>query len=136
MKSRLIQSKKEAVEGRNRITSNPESLAAQLRDNPTVEPPYTFTQISVISMQLEILRIHQNARKETKEIYNLGHDTERVEEENWIIRWMLWHVFRYRDNRNRNRRTISLHDASDDERSRGSASTTSVPTISTSTCQI
>ena len=40
-------------------------------------------------------------------MYDLGRDTDRVEEENWVIRWMLWHVFRYRDSRNRNRRTTS-----------------------------
>ncbi|KAI7689877.1 hypothetical protein KC353_g19395, partial [Hortaea werneckii] len=44
------------------------------------------------------------ARPETRQVYDLGRDLERVEEENWVIRWMLWHVFRYRDNRNRNRK--------------------------------
>lgn len=38
-------------------------------------------------------------------MYQLGRDTDGVEEENWIIRWLLWHAFRYRDQRNnRNRR--------------------------------
>jgi hypothetical protein len=40
-------------------------------------------------------------------VYDLGRDTARVEEENWVIRWMLWHVFRYRDSRNKNRRPTS-----------------------------
>lgn len=34
----------------------------------------------------------------------MGRDTQGLEEENWVIRWLLWHVFRYRDNRNKNRR--------------------------------
>lgn len=32
-------------------------------------------------------------------MYELGHDTEPIEAENWIIRWMLWHVERNRTNR-------------------------------------
>ncbi|KAH9839598.1 hypothetical protein Tdes44962_MAKER08053 [Teratosphaeria destructans] len=53
------------------------------------------------------MRIYHLARPLTRQVYDLGRDTERVEEENWVIRWMLWHVFRYRDNRNRNRRGTS-----------------------------
>lgn len=124
-------SKEEAVEGRRRMTASPESLAPQFRDDPKVEPPYSNAQISESAIHQEIIRIYQNARRETKEIYDLGRDIERVEEENWIIRWMLWHVFRYRDNRNRNRRAASPHDGSDPGSSRSPGPTTSAPTTCT-----
>ena len=109
------------------MTASPESLAPQYRDDPKVEPPYSNAQISESAIHREIIRIYQNARRETKEIYDLGRDTERVEEENWIIRWMLWHVFRYRDNRNRNRRAPSPNDPSDPGSSTSPGPSTSAP---------
>ena len=54
-------------------------------------------------MHRETLYIYQTARPETKACYALGHYVEGGTEENWIIKWFLWHVFRYRDNRNRGR---------------------------------
>ncbi|KAK3724739.1 hypothetical protein LTR37_000787 [Vermiconidia calcicola] len=102
--------KEEAVEGRRRMTLTPESLAPQFRDDPSIEPPYSSAQISETAIHREILRIYQYARRETRPVYDLGRDTEGIEEENWVIRWMLWHVFRYRDNRNKNRRALSPAD--------------------------
>ncbi|KXS97914.1 hypothetical protein AC578_4373 [Pseudocercospora eumusae] len=99
--------KEEAVEGRRRMTESQDVLVPSLRGNSSVEPPYSNAQISETVTHREILRIYRLARPETKVVYDLGRDTDRVEEENWVIRWMLWHVFRYRDSRNRNRRHIS-----------------------------
>ena len=92
------------------MTATPDSLAPQFRDDPTVEPPYSNAQISETAIHREILRIYQSARRETKVIYDLSRDTDRVKEENWVIRWMLWHVFRYRDHRNKNRHAASPSD--------------------------
>jgi hypothetical protein len=78
-----------------------------------VEPPYSSSQISETAIHREILRIYQTSRRETRPVYDLGRDTAGIEEENWVIRWMLWHVFRYRDNRNKNRRTASPGDEPD-----------------------
>lgn len=89
------------------MTATPDSLAPQFRDDPSVEPPYSSSQISETAIHREILRIYAQARRETRVVYDLGRDTAGIEEENWVIRWMLWHVFRYRDNRNKNRRTTS-----------------------------
>lgn len=89
------------------MTASPDSLAPQFRNDPTVEPPYSNAQISETAILREIVHIYRTARRETRVIYDLGRDTDRIEEENWVIRWMLWHVFRYRDNRNRNRRATS-----------------------------
>lgn len=89
------------------MTESQDVLVPSLRNNSSVEPPYSNAQISETVTHREILRIYRMARPETKVVYDLGRDTDRVEEENWVIRWMLWHVFRYRDSRNRNRRHIS-----------------------------
>ena len=78
------------------MRSNRDAVNPQLRNNRAVEPPYTFAQISDIAINREVLRIYDNACKETRMVYDLGHDTKGVEIENWVIRWMLWHVFRYR----------------------------------------
>ena len=93
------------MEGRRRLTEDQDALQARMRN--ATEPPYSHAHVTETAIHREILRIYHYARPETKGVYDLGRDTERVEEENWIIRWMLWHVFRYRDNRNRNRRVPS-----------------------------
>lgn len=82
------------------MTADREALSATLKDNPTVEPPYTFSQLDEAAVNKEIVYIFHNARPETKIMYSLGHDRNGDHEENWIIRWLLWHVFRYRDDRN------------------------------------
>lgn len=97
----------EAVEARRRMTEDQEALLPELRGNSGVEPPYSHAHVSETAIHREILRIYNRARPETRQVYDLGRDTERVEEENWVIRWMLWHVFRYRDNRNKTRRPTS-----------------------------
>ncbi|KAK4958914.1 hypothetical protein LTR10_003711 [Elasticomyces elasticus] len=106
--------KEEAVEARRRLTENREALLVELRHSG-LEPPFSHAHISETFIHREILQIYYNARAETRAIYDLGHDRERVEEENWVIRWMLWHVFRYRDNRNRNRRGPSSGSPGDDD---------------------
>ncbi|KYG48386.1 hypothetical protein M433DRAFT_35274, partial [Acidomyces richmondensis BFW] len=64
--------------------------------NSGIEPPYSHAHVTETAIHREIIRIYQLARRETQAVYDLGRDIERVEEENWVIRWMLWHVFRYR----------------------------------------
>lgn len=115
--------KEEAVEGRRRLTEDRTALLPELR-NSGIEPPYSHAHVTETAIHREIIRIYQLARRETQAVYDLGRDIERVEEENWVIRWMLWHVFRYRDNRNRNRRATSSggsHD-NDDDTDEGSSS--------------
>ncbi|KAG9684765.1 hypothetical protein KCU95_g11179, partial [Aureobasidium melanogenum] len=83
--------KNEAIQGRERILSSPNSLLPQLRDDPnaSIQPPYSNVQICESAVHNEILRIYRESSPETKFIYEKGHDTESFNEENWIIRWML-----------------------------------------------
>jgi len=76
------------VAGRRRVTDNPLSLAPHFRNDPTIAPPFSNSQISETAIHREILNIYRTARPETKAVYDLGRDTERVEEENWVIRWL------------------------------------------------
>ena len=77
-----------------------------LRDGSeqSAQPPFSNAQLNETATHREILNIYQHARPETRMFYDMGCDTDGLEEENWVIRWLLWHVFRYRDNRNKNRR--------------------------------
>lgn len=80
-----------------------------LRDDSSqnAQLPPGNAQINETSTHNQILEIYRGASPKTKEQYDKGHDTDGLEEENWVIRWLLWHVFRYRDNRNKNRRQAS-----------------------------
>ncbi|KAK3067234.1 hypothetical protein LTR53_016008, partial [Teratosphaeriaceae sp. CCFEE 6253] len=131
--------KEEAVEARRRLTANRDALVQDLR-NTGIEPPFSHAHISETYIHREILRIYNEASRETRIIYALGHDVghegQRIEEENWVIRWMLWHVFRYRDNRNRNRRAPSSSspgddDDDDDDDESGDGSATAGPSAKT-----
>lgn len=78
----------EAVEGWSRISANRKALIPQLRDDPDIEPPYTFGQIDEEAVHEEVMYIFENARKDTKIMYQLGKDYDGDIEENWIIRWL------------------------------------------------
>lgn len=89
------------------MTEDQEALLPALKSGVRIEPPYSHAHVSEKAIHREILRIYHYAGPDTRRVYDLGHDTDRVDEENWVIRWMLWHVFRYRDNRNKSRRPSS-----------------------------
>lgn len=72
--------KLEAAEGRRRLLESQTSDTAQIHE---------------AAWQREMLRIFEEARPETKAVYQFGHDTaDNDVVDNWIIRWLLWHVFR------------------------------------------
>ncbi|KAK4553090.1 hypothetical protein LTR86_009817 [Recurvomyces mirabilis] len=106
--------KEEAVDARRRLTANRAALVPALV-NTGVEPPYSHAQVSETALHREILNVYRSARRETRAVYDLGHDMDRIEQENWVIRWMLWHVFRYRDNRNRNRKGNAAGNGDDED---------------------
>lgn len=91
----------EAAAGRERTCKFKENLTPQSRK---CDPPYSANQISETAKHREVQQIFSQASPETRPIYEWGLIMESNGAwDNWIIRWCLWHVFRYRDDRNRNR---------------------------------
>ncbi|KXT16160.1 hypothetical protein AC579_894 [Pseudocercospora musae] len=89
----------EASEGRRRIIA---ILAAHKQQSEGVTI-YSTSQIDESIMDAEVRHIYENAQAVTRPLYELGQDSAQPENPNWIIRWMLWHVFRYRDGRQKTR---------------------------------
>lgn len=86
----------EAAEGRKRLLEGQQSSTAQIHE---------------VAWQSEVMRIYNQAQPQTLAVYRFGHDVADPQNpDNWIIRWMLWHVFRYRDYRNKNRPDKSPRD--------------------------
>ncbi|OQO11230.1 hypothetical protein B0A48_05486 [Cryoendolithus antarcticus] len=115
-----IAMKDEAAEGWKRLQATADTLSPGMREDGSVQHSETATH-------REILRIYHLARPETKAVYHLGLDeTGSVEVENWIIRWMLWHVGRYRNSRSNVRTEGSPNESS-------SSNSGEVPTLATTT---
>lgn len=78
-------------------------------------------------MDAEVHRIYRNAEL-TKPLYNLAVDPLHPDKPNWIIRWMLWHIFRYRDGRQstKNRRSPSIDSPEADDNEVSSTSTSAL----------
>ncbi|KAF1991902.1 hypothetical protein K402DRAFT_295513, partial [Aulographum hederae CBS 113979] len=91
--------KEEAALGRDRTTRNRDNLTPACRQE-NASPPYSSSQISETAKHREVITIYQNASPLTKPFYDLGCFQEGGNWDNWVIRWLLWHVFRYRDDRN------------------------------------
>lgn len=91
----------EAAEGRKRLLEGQVSSTAQIHEG---------------AWQREVLRIYDDAQAQTRAVYQFGHDTADPQApDNWIIRWMLWHVFRYRDYRNKQQRSANDAGSGDDD---------------------
>lgn len=91
----------EAAAGYRRICDNRAALLWKLRDDVAMQPPFTFCQIREEALLTEIRYIYDSATPRTKVVYDLAGRSEGTEpHDNWVIRWLLWHAFRYRDSRN------------------------------------
>lgn len=91
----------EAAEGRRRLLESQASSTAQIHET---------------AWQNEVLRIYNDAQPQTRAVYQFGHDiADPQAPDNWIIRWMLWHVFRYRDYRNKQQRSGNDAGSGDDD---------------------
>jgi hypothetical protein len=93
----------EAARGRERTCQDPNNLTPQARASTSLTHPYSSNMITETALHREVLNIYYTASARTKPWYDYGRFWEGTNEENWIIRWCLWHVFRYRDERNRHR---------------------------------
>ncbi|KAF1829789.1 hypothetical protein BDW02DRAFT_610376, partial [Decorospora gaudefroyi] len=97
----------EAEAARDTLSANRSNLTAQSRLGPTLQAPYRWDEISETAKHLQILATVRNGGPETRPYYYMGrYITGAKNEENWVARWYLWHSFRYRDNRPRDRTPV------------------------------
>lgn len=85
-------SQEEAKAAMQRLSENPDSLDSSII-GAAVKPPYSVNQMSEAAFQREVETIYRTACKQTRGIYNL---TQADNGQNWVIRWMLWHVLQAR----------------------------------------
>jgi len=90
----------EAGAGRERLSSDPNNLYSSNRSDPKIQPPYSADNMTETAMHREVMNIWTLASPETRRYYNFGGIQNAANTDNWVIRWCLWHAFRYRDNRN------------------------------------
>ncbi|KAF2099518.1 hypothetical protein NA57DRAFT_75018 [Rhizodiscina lignyota] len=92
--------KDEASEARKRLSGDRSNLNAEARDDSKVQPPYSSSHMTEMSLYNQVMTIWHSASPETKRVYDYGRAHAQGNVDNWIIRWVLWHVFRYRHTRN------------------------------------
>ncbi|KAF2248005.1 hypothetical protein BU26DRAFT_595821 [Trematosphaeria pertusa] len=88
----------EATRGRDRLSQDFGSLTLESQRNRYIQTPYKWDELSETAKHKEIRSIVGAAGAYTQPYYMMG-EYGRVEKENWVARWYLWHSFRYRDNR-------------------------------------
>jgi hypothetical protein len=87
------------------------NLTDEAQKDPTLTKPYAVHMLSEEAQYKEVQNIFATASPDTRAVYELGQYNDGLGPfgdrqgllDNWIIRWCLWHVFRYRDDRNRHR---------------------------------
>ena len=89
------------------MSRDPANLTTYSKADPSVKKPYKWDELSETAKHGEILRIASMASVHTKPYYELGRYSTQVNEENWVVRWYLWHSFRYRDNRDNRARAVA-----------------------------
>ena len=79
-------------------------------------PPFSANQFSETAFVNAINTIVRNASPQTCDLYQQGATTTP----NWVARWILYHVCRYRDGRNKKAaRSKNFHDDDDDKIAEG-----------------
>ncbi|KAF2754750.1 hypothetical protein EJ05DRAFT_513680 [Pseudovirgaria hyperparasitica] len=61
----------------------------------------TWDSIPETDKYNQIAIIFERSDPYVRYYYQIGAYEDGPNKENWVIRWLLWHSFRYRDNRNR-----------------------------------
>ncbi|KAF1936144.1 hypothetical protein EJ02DRAFT_448217 [Clathrospora elynae] len=97
----------EAEIARDSLSKNPLNLTDHSKADSSVFEPYRWDEISETAKHSQILTTVHTSRPETRPYYYMGRYMTNVNEENWVARWYLWHSFRYRDNRPRDRITTN-----------------------------
>jgi len=75
-------------------------LKPEYASNPAVQRPYKWGHLSPDRINHAIRDIWANGRPQPRHYYDMGR-SEDPKVYNWVLKWLLWHVCRYRDWRNR-----------------------------------
>ncbi|MCJ1476595.1 hypothetical protein MMC13_005261 [Lambiella insularis] len=71
-----------------------------------VQRPYKWAHLNPTAINSAIAEIWRQGQPWPRRFYDLGR-SEDPKVYNWVLKWLLWHVCRYRDWRNRKGRTSS-----------------------------
>ncbi|KAL2359981.1 hypothetical protein RJZ56_007161 [Blastomyces dermatitidis] len=94
----------EAIVVYNQLNQDSSNLVENLRNDPSIRPPYFWHHIRQERQRWGILEIWRNSRPVTRAWFDRG-ITDGEYGPNWVTGWLLYSVFRSRDFRNnRNRR--------------------------------
>jgi hypothetical protein len=84
-------------------TNSRQILKPEYANNPSVTRPYKWAHLDPAVIDSAITTIWKEGRQWPRVYYDRGAtDDRRVY--NWVLKWLLWHVCRYRDWRNRKAR--------------------------------
>lgn len=96
------------------LISTRANLRADLVNNQTVQPPYSYGQMNPLAINQTIQQIWTDASQTTRRYYDLG-SALNAEAYNWAIRWLLYKRFRYTDRRNQRNPPGGYDDDNDDD---------------------
>jgi len=99
---RLTYLQDEAAAGRQRLGGNLEDLRIHYQGEGEVQQRYSYNHFTESALLREILHIWHKGAAELQPFYARGQHLKDSVEDNWVIRWCLYHSFRYTDKRNRN----------------------------------
>jgi hypothetical protein len=80
-------------------TTNRNILKPEYAGNPGVKQPYKWGHLNRESIDSAIDEIARGASERSYPYYELGRSADQ-NIHNWVLKWLLWHVARYRDERN------------------------------------
>lgn len=80
-------------------TSSRDILKNEYRANPGVRQPYKWAHLNQEAIDRAISQIWSTASEKSRWYYDHGQSAE-PSVKNWVLKWLLWHVARYRDERN------------------------------------
>lgn len=81
-------------------TSSRSILKPEYASNLKVHRPYKWGHLNQAAINTAICEIWGNGGQSPRKFYDLGR-SEDPKVYNWVLKWLLWHVCRYRDWRNR-----------------------------------
>ncbi|SLM35956.1 hypothetical protein LPUS_05366 [Lasallia pustulata] len=107
---------KEAVSGWFKYLAHGDRSVLKLehQSDPTVRRPWKWEQLDLTAINGAITSIWGEAQPWPRYYYNLGH-VEDGRIYNWVLKWLLWHVCRHRDWRNRKAPAGPLASASNED---------------------